>query len=203
MRFARASRQSAPFLIYYAVRRGLHISRGYEIAGAAGVWTMARAWDLLAKARFQLGLGGSISIAIVAAWAAFGFVINRAAVRHHLIWLLTALALVVFFAADAASIPYTGYGRFLAYPLLALCGVMFTTAHWLERDRRTLLMAICARHRGTANRSDVAESWHSTSSPTTSAIRSSGQAVSSAIQFARCRAAFLTFKEARRCRGYE
>ena len=37
--------------------------------------------------------------------------------------LLTAIALVVFFfAADVASIPFTGYGRFLAYPLLAVCG---------------------------------------------------------------------------------
>ena len=132
----------APFVIYYMVRRGLNIFRGYEMAGAASLWTAARVSDLVAASRFQLGAGGSISVAIVAVWAALGFAGNRAAFRQHAIWTLTALALIVFFAADVASIPYTGYGRFLAYPLLALCGVTFVTTHWLERGHRTALIAV-------------------------------------------------------------
>ena len=119
----------APFVTYYAVRRGLHIFRGYEVASDAAVWGMARAAAWLSTARFQLGTGGSLSVAAATAWCVLGFVVDRRATWQHLVWTVTAVALVIFFAADAASIPYTGYGRFLAYPLLAVCGLLFMTTH--------------------------------------------------------------------------
>jgi hypothetical protein len=134
----------APFLVYYAVRRGLHIFRGYEVAGSAAVWTSARASEWIANARYQLGPGGSIAVAAAALWCALGFLADRRAIRHHLIWALTAIALVVFFAADVASIPFTGYGRFLAYPLLAICALMFVTTYSIAEQRRRLLIGISA-----------------------------------------------------------
>jgi len=128
----------APFLVYFAARRGLHIVRGYEVAASAGVWTVARATEWIANARVQLGIGGSIVISAVTAWCAFGWIANRQTMRAHVIWFLTAVALVIFFAADVASIPFTGYGRFLAYPLLAVCGALFMTTHALA-NRRMLI----------------------------------------------------------------
>ena len=131
----------APFLTYYAVRRGLNIFRGYEIVGDASVWSTARLSEWLSNARFQLGVGGTITVAALCAWAVLGTIAHRAAWRQHVVWVMTAIALAMFFAADAASTPWTGYGRFLAYSLLALCGVMFVTARWLETQRRTVLIA--------------------------------------------------------------
>jgi hypothetical protein len=130
----------APFVAYYAARRGLHIVRGYEVADAAGVWTAARASEWLAKARYQLGLGGSISVAVVTAGCFLGFRADRRLARQHFIWAITAIALVIFFAADVASISFTGYGRFLAYPLLALCGSLFVMTHSVPDRHRTVLM---------------------------------------------------------------
>lgn len=132
----------APFVAYYAVRRGLHIVRGYDVAHSAALWTAARAQEWTTNARYQLGLGGSISVAALSAWCAIGIAVNKQAARHHVVWLIAAIALVIFFAADVASIPFTGYGRFLAYPLLALCAVMFATTYWLAERRSTLLMSI-------------------------------------------------------------
>jgi hypothetical protein len=128
----------SPFLVYFAVRRGLHIVRGYEVAASAGVWTIARASQWVANAQYQLGLGGSIAVGAVAAWCAVGWVADRRSIRTHLTWSLTAIALVIFFAADVASIPFTGYGRFLAYPLLAICGALLLTTHALA-NRRMLI----------------------------------------------------------------
>ena len=132
----------APFIAYYAVRRGLGIVRGYEVAGAVGVWSTVRASEWIEKARYQLGPGGTLAVGALVAWSACGFVFVRQAVWHHLVWGATAIALIVFFLADAASIPFTGYGRFLAYPLLALCGIALMTAHTLAPHRRALLIAV-------------------------------------------------------------
>ncbi len=128
----------APFITYYAVRRGLQIFRGYDVAGGGDVWSMARAKEWLTTAQYQLGLGGSIGIAAATTWCVFGAAIDRRW-REHAVWSLTAIALVIFFAADVASIPYTGYGRFLAYPLLAVCGLLFVTLHSLKPNPRWLL----------------------------------------------------------------
>ena len=133
---------TAPFVVYYAVRRGLNISRGYDVAASTGVWSLARASEWLSKAQFQLGIGGMAVVAAITSWSVIGTAINRAAVRQHAVWIATALALAIFFAADAASIPYTGYGRFLAYSLLALCGVVFATTQWLERGRRSTIVTM-------------------------------------------------------------
>ena len=129
----------APFVTYYLVRRGLHIVRVYEVAGAEHVWTMGRAWEWVSTARYQLGLGGSIAVGIATLWCMLGGLADRRW-REHAVWSLTAIALVIFFAADVASIPYTGYGRFLAYPLLAVCGLAFVTTHSLHR--RSLLTGL-------------------------------------------------------------
>jgi hypothetical protein len=131
-----------PFTTYYAARRGLHIVRGYEVAGASAVWTVARASEWIRNARYQLGPGGTIGVALLAAWSVCGFVFLRQGIWHHLVWGVSAIGLIVFFAADVASIPFTGYGRFLAYPLLALCGIVFMTAHWLAEHRRRFLIGV-------------------------------------------------------------
>jgi hypothetical protein len=123
----------APFLIYYAVRRGVQIERVYEIAGLESTWTAARVSEWIANVRAQLGVGGMLAVAAAIAWS----------VRRNLAWMATALLVTLFFFADAAGIPYTGYGRFLAYSLIALCGAVFASAYRsAERDRA--LVALCA-----------------------------------------------------------
>ena len=131
-----------PFLTYYAVRRGLHIFRGYEVASAAGVWTLARASEWLATARYQLGLGGWLSVGAVIASCIFVAFSDRRAAKEHLVWSLTAIALIIFFAADVASVPFTGYGRFLAYPLLAVCGMVFVAMHAIPQHQRAMLINV-------------------------------------------------------------
>ena len=131
----------APFVTYYAVRRGLHIVRGYDVAASAEVWTTARAWQWLTIAQQQLGPGGSIAVATATGMCLFGALADRRW-REHIVWSLTAIALVIFFAADVASMPFTGYGRFLAYPLLAVCGFVFVATDWIDRHWRTRLTAL-------------------------------------------------------------
>lgn len=133
----------APFVTYYAVRRGLQIVRMYEVAGSAEIWTRARVLDWLRTAHFQLGTGGSIAVALATLWCLFGGIVDRRW-RDHAIWSITAVALVIFFAADVASIPFTGYGRFLAYPLLAVCGLLFATTHALDLRRPSALTVLSA-----------------------------------------------------------
>lgn len=133
-----------PFVAYYAVRRGLHISRGYEVGGAAALWTIARAHVWLDRARYQLGLGGSISVAIVTGWTIVAIAAHRQAWREYAVWILSAAGIAIFFAADVASIPFTGHGRFLAHSLVALCGAVFVTTYWLWSVNRRVLIAVCA-----------------------------------------------------------
>jgi hypothetical protein len=131
-----------PFVVYFAVRRGLHIARGYDVAGSAALWTVARAGIWLANARQLLGGGGSISVGLVVTWLVAGLVVHRQAWRHYAVWMLAAIAIAIFFAADVASIPFTGHGRFLAHSLLALCGAVFATTYWLFTVNRRLLIGV-------------------------------------------------------------
>lgn len=131
----------APFVTYYAVRRGLQIVRGYDVAGSGELWGVGRFWEMGVTAQYQLGIGGSIAVAVATAWCALGWVADRRW-REHLVWSLTAVGLVIFFAADVASMPHTGYGRFLAYPLLAVCGLVFLTTHALAQRRPSHLAAL-------------------------------------------------------------
>ena len=123
----------APFLIYYAVRRGVQIERGYEIAGIAATWTLARLSEWVSNVRAQLGIGGILAIGAAIAWSA----------PRNVIWSIAALALAVFFFVDAGSVPYTGYGRFLAYSLIAVCGALFGSAY-RTAEPPTTLIALCA-----------------------------------------------------------
>jgi hypothetical protein len=131
-----------PFAAYFAVRRGLHTARGYDVAASGALWTAARARIWLAHARLPLGIGGSISVALVSAWVIAAIVAHRQAWRYYVVWMVTAIAIAIFFAADVASIPYTGHARFLAHSLLALCGALFATTYWLAGINRRVLVAI-------------------------------------------------------------
>ena len=122
----------APFLIYYAIRRGVQIERGYEIAGIAGTWTTARVNEWIANVRAQLGVGGMLAVAAAMVWS-----------LRSISWIATALAVALFFFADTASIPYTGYGRFLAYSLIAVCGAVFASTY-RSAERERALIVLCA-----------------------------------------------------------
>ncbi len=122
----------APFLIYYAIRRGVQIERGYEIAGIAGTWTTARVSEWIANVRAQLGIGGMLAVAAAMVWS-----------LRSIAWIATALAVALFFFADTASIPYTGYGRFLAYSLIAVCGAVFASTY-RSAERERALIVLCA-----------------------------------------------------------
>ena len=74
--------------------------------------------EWLVNVRAQLGFGGMLSIAAVMVLT----------LRHGVLWIATAIALALFFFADAGSLPYTGYGRFLAYSLISVCGAVFANA---------------------------------------------------------------------------
>ena len=122
----------APFLIYFTVRRSVEIERGYELAGIASTWTSARVSEWLINVRANVGVGGMLAIAAATIWSA-----------RHIAWIVTAVVLALFFFADAASIPYTGYGRFLAYSLIALCGAVFASTYRLA-ERQRAVVALCA-----------------------------------------------------------
>lgn len=123
----------APFLVYLAVRRGMNVARGYEVAGIGATFALTRIAEWLAMVRTQLGTGALIAAAAVIAVAA----------RYGLLWIATALAVALFFFLDVASLPYTGYSRFLAYSLVAACGAVFA---WTYRvpDRGRALVLTCA-----------------------------------------------------------
>ena len=117
-----------PFLVYYAVRRGQQIERTFELAAASEIWTRARLGEWFANVLAQVGWGGVIATTFTIA----------VTIRQWW-WLVTALAIALFFFADAASVPYTGYGRFVAYAVLAVCGGLFAVAYeW--RSRPALLI---------------------------------------------------------------
>lgn len=130
-----------PFVVYFAVRRGLHTARGYDVADAGALWTLARAHVWLSHARQSLGTGGSLSVAVVSGSLLAAIAVHRDAWRDYAVWILTAIAIAIFFAADAASIPYTGHARFLAHSLLAVCGGVFVTTYWLSY-RSLIAMAV-------------------------------------------------------------
>jgi hypothetical protein len=120
-----------PFLVYYAVRRGVQIERIYALGAATEVWAEARAAAWIANVRAQVGIGGMLAVGVAIVVSA-----------RHWWWMVTAVALAVFFFGDVASIPYTGYGRFLAYPLVAVCGAVFAaTYRWPERGRAIVALS--------------------------------------------------------------
>ncbi len=123
----------APFLIYYAVRRGVDIERGYQLAGGIATWNLSRLNEWLVNVRAQLGIGGMLSIAVA----------MMLTTRHGVLWIATALGLALFFFVDAGSLPYTGYGRFLAYSLIAVCGAVFASAYRSAVRPQTLIV-VCA-----------------------------------------------------------
>jgi hypothetical protein len=131
--FALAIAASAPFLLYYAVRSTLSTARGYETGSSAALWTMARAGEWVSTARAQVGAGGLIAIGSA-------FVLSA---RTAPLWAATAIGIALFFFADAISAPWTGYARFLAYSLIAVCGALFATIYRSRIDRR-FLIAFCA-----------------------------------------------------------
>ena len=123
----------APFAIYFAVRVGLQTERLYEPATAAAVWGDERLRIWIGNARAQLTLGGLVAVIAAAAFSA----------RHGWAWIATAVAVALFFFVDAASIPYTGHGRFHAHSLIAVCGAVFAAVYAYRGSPRTL-MAACA-----------------------------------------------------------
>jgi hypothetical protein len=123
-----------PFLIYLAVRRGMQVARGYEAADLGATFALARLGDWAAMVRMQIGTGPMIAAAAVIMVAA----------RHGALWIVTALAVALFFFADVASRPYTGYSRFLAYSLVAACGAVFGWAYRSGDRGRALMLASAA-----------------------------------------------------------
>ena len=115
-----------PFALYYFVRLDAEVQRIVATVPPSEIWNAARIAEWLTNASAQLGVTALIAVAFV-----------FAGTLRHLLWTLTALAIAVFFLADAQSVPYTGYGRFLAYSLLALCGGLFATTYRIA-NRRSL-----------------------------------------------------------------
>ncbi|MEO8680325.1 MAG: hypothetical protein ABI665_14840 [Vicinamibacterales bacterium] len=143
--FAVGVAAATPFFFYYQVRRGFHIGREYALTGGVELWTPSRAAEWFHNVHYQLGTGGLAVIAILAAWAVAGtWRLRRDPERwrQHTAWAVTTVALVLFFYADTLSVSYTGYGRFLAYPLLALVGVLLVESHFLEVVNRRLLAGL-------------------------------------------------------------
>lgn len=137
----------APFVIYIFVRRHFAIEREFIVADPATVWAPSRAFEWIANVQYQLGTGGLIVVGALAAWTAIGLWFWRRDPqrwRHHAAWTATTVALILFFYIDTASLQYTGYGRFLAYPLLALAGILFIAADRLAVANRRALVVIAA-----------------------------------------------------------
>jgi hypothetical protein len=113
-----------PFFSYYMVRVDAEIHRTVTVATAADIWRLSRIGEWTANVIAQLGPSALVGLALVFAFTA-----------RHLVWALTTIGLVLFFFVDALGIPYTGYGRYQAFSLIALCGAVIATTHH-GRDRR-------------------------------------------------------------------
>ena len=116
-----------PFALYYAVRLDAEVHRVVVIADAADVWQRARITEWLTNVRAQLGVTAVAAVVLL-------FAITL----RHVLWALTTIGLVVFFFIDALGVPWTGYGRYLAFALVALSGAAFATTYRLT-DRRQLI----------------------------------------------------------------
>ena len=98
-----ARRRWRRFCIYYAVRRGARIERVLRSGRSRGHVDDGTSRRVDHQCGCAAGCGGIVAIVAAIAWSVR---------KTNLIWIATALALALFFFADAASIPYTGYGRF-------------------------------------------------------------------------------------------
>jgi hypothetical protein len=117
----------APFILYYLVRLDANIHRTVTVATAADVWRWSRIEEWVTNVIAQLGITAVIGVAVV-----------YLATARQLLWALTAIGMVLFFFVDALGIPYTGYGRYQAFTLIAICGAVIATTHRL-RDHRWLI----------------------------------------------------------------
>lgn len=124
----------APFLLYLAVRRGMAVTRGYEVAGIGATFALSRISEWVAMVRAQIGVGPMIAAVAATALAA----------RFGALWIATALAIALFFFVDVASLPYTGYSRFLAYSLVSVCGAVFAWTYRSEERGRALVLTCAA-----------------------------------------------------------
>jgi hypothetical protein len=118
---------SLPFVMYYLVRLDADIHRTVMVATASEVWSAARIREWVTNVIAQLGITAAMGIAVL-----------YLATMRHVVWALTAAGMVLFFFVDALGIPYTGYGRYQAFTLIAICGAVIATTHRLT-DRRMLI----------------------------------------------------------------
>jgi hypothetical protein len=117
----------APFAFYYLLRIDVGIHRTVAPADPAAVWNQPRILEWFTNVTAQLGITAVIGIALLYA----------VIIRPHVLWAVTAAGLTVFFFAESVGLAYTGYGRFQAFTLIALCGGVIGVAHRMA-DRRKL-----------------------------------------------------------------
>jgi hypothetical protein len=117
----------APFFVYFMVRLEADIHRIVTVSAAAEVWGAARIREWFTNVSAQLGVTAVIGVALM-----FVATLRRVA------WALTTIGLVLFFFVDTLGIPYTGYGRYQAFSLIALCGAVIAWTY-RTRDRRVLI----------------------------------------------------------------
>jgi hypothetical protein len=118
-----------PFAVYYVVRLDADVQRVVAVATAAQVWQFDRVTEWFTNVTAALGTS-----ALVAAALAFVTTLRRPG------WGLTMLGLIAFLFVDAMGVPYTGYSRYLAFAIVALCGAVFATTHRISNRR--VLMAL-------------------------------------------------------------
>lgn len=116
-----------PFFAYYMIRLDADIHRTVTVATAADVWQAARIREWFTNISAQLGMTALVGVAAVLLITARAFA-----------WTLTTIGMVLFFFVDALGIPYTGYGRYQAFSLIALCGAVIATTYRVV-DRRMLI----------------------------------------------------------------
>jgi hypothetical protein len=139
---------AAPFVTYYFVRQTLALPRFYGLASMSDLVSLERARQWLATVRLQSGDTGMVLLAGLAVFAFAGFVVHR---QHpgdrfsHAAMMIGAALLVVFFYVDRQGVPFTGYGRYLLFPLVAAgAAVMLAVRRLSERGHRRVVAATAA-----------------------------------------------------------
>jgi hypothetical protein len=117
-----------PFLIYFHFRKASGVSRTFSLASDQ-IFSSQRLGVLGDRLLEQFGAGGLLLLAIsMAVLVAMAWRYRER--RWTVACLLGAVATeVAFFYVDAASVPYTGYSRFLMFPI-----AIFAIAAWVPSN---------------------------------------------------------------------
>ena len=141
---------ATPFITYYFVRHTLALPRFYAVVSPEELLSATRAYEWLDHIRLQFGNTGLVLLAALVILSIAGLALYRRhadLLRVHVLTILAAVGLIVFFYIDVQGVPYTGYGRYLMFPYVLVAFMAAVAARHLidaGRGRAVAAMAVFA-----------------------------------------------------------